>query len=1604
MSPTGAEVLLTSIISQRTLDEVEDNDKSLYSISFVYDLVLVTKYRCCTHLQQAVCHGLSLQPKMEIMAMVMIIGTVTQRPLFLSVCPCRAINYLCKPMRVCRSCIAIEDYPVQNSGDKPLEEVGIDGSSGTDGLGQLNEKQFSFEEFDRFSENQIEGEVVQGHGLDCIGDVKTNVAQFEVEDRVLEQLKGGDNAGSRTVESSDSRIEDRGRVLQGFLLRREDELGVLEQFTGRTEAGSRILDGLKNRTGAESRVVERFKIETAESRVLRGEILDSNAEVVLAEHNLRQFKAETRFLEGCKDKNEAKGGFLEGVENRIDAEGSLLEGLKDKIEAEGSVLKEETFVSRIDGGVQVGRNSLRQIEAKSSMLCEFNYEAKMEFRALNGKKIKGSTYAKSFQQCNPTQFVTEVLERFKNQTEAESKVFHEGDNSRAAVEVRFAEHYSSQAEAEHMILQAFKKKAEAEGRFVENEIVGSRIVGEVMFAQHSPIQFEAEGKVLEGLKSKTESEAGVFQGNTFKMMANPEVLLLHQGTLEQAFSCAMRIPMQIFEGKIELERRVLPRGRTLLEIPETKNKIEGMDFQRGGLKAIGMHVTRSLIQNLDGKFQVEGRVLPTHTSPIEILKDKKIEGKGLQVEALDRNDNQLKKSLRGNINRDTTTKDNISMEKQYGSSRLIKSNLRSGKGGQWETKKSKSHKLYGGCIPSILQALESTEDIDEALEPWEANLGAKERSIILKEQWKWERALQIFKWFQRKKCYEMNVIHYNIMLKILGKAQKWDQLKNFWEEMVRDKVLPTNTTYGTLIDVYGKAGLKDEALMWLECMKSQGLQPDEVTMNTVVHIFKKAGEFEKAEQFFQNWSSGKMHLENSIIIHSTKAEPNQQGKKGFLPTASRMGEKLSLEGQVSKRHCLPNHFLQGVPSSIWLLEDKGMSPCSKNAQVQRPHNSYTYNTLIDTYGKAGRLREAAHVFSQMLKEGIVPNTVTFNTMIHTCGSHGHLEEADALIIKMEELGCLPNTRTYNILIALHAENGNIDIASSYFIKMKEAGLRPDIVSYRTLLYALCIRYMVNEVESVVREMDELGVPVDEFSQSAVIRMYIDLGLLKRAWAWFERFHLGGGMSSECYAANIDAYGERGYWLEAEKAFSCSQQRGTKQSILEFNVMIKAYGIANGHFKALKLFESMESQGILPDKCTYSSIIQMLASAELLDEARHFITKMQEAGFMLACTPFCAVIAAYGRLGRAQEAEEMYNEMVKTGVEPNVVVYGALINAFAEAGNVKEAARYFQVMQDAGFAGNPVVYNSLIKVYSKVGLLKEAQEVFQSMKKVGDGPDVFSSNCMIELYSGAGMVNEAQEIFANLKDKGQANEFSFAMMLSLYKKNGRFNEAIEIAKDMQKSRFLTDVLSFNNVIGLYVVDGRLREATEVFQQMLNLGVVPDESTYKTLGTILKKCGVPKEVVNQLDIARKGGIPHCMHALTASLYSMVGMHDEALEACDKLRDISLEIDVSAYNAVIYAFGSAGRIDEALKMFMSMQSKGLEPDVATYTSMIMSYGKVGLVEGVRRMFYKLKQKGFEPNKSTFKAVINAYKSAGRFDLAALVTQEMQFTQHLQECNHFT
>lgn len=888
-------------------------------------------------------------------------------------------------------------------------------------------------------------------------------------------------------------------------------------------------------------------------------------------------------------------------------------------------------------------------------------------------------------------------------------------------------------------------------------------------------------------------------------------------------------------------------------------------------------------------------------------------------------------------------------------------------------------KKYGGVLPSILRSLESNNDIEKTLKSFCDCLNPKEQTVVLKEQSGWDRVIRVFEFFKSQKDYVPNVIHYNIVLRALGRAQKWDELRLRWIEMAKNGVLPTNNTYGMLVDVYGKAGLVKESLLWIKHMKLRGIFPDEVTMNTVIRVLKDAGEYDTADRFYKDWCIGRIGLED-LNLDSMDDYEDKSGSSA-----------------VSFKHFLSTElFKTGRRSPV----QRSVGSLDSESSLRRPRLTSTYNTLIDLYGKAGWLKDAAIVFSEMLKSGIAMDTITFNTMIYTCGSHGYLSEAETLLSKMEERGIYPDTKTYNIFLSLYANAGRMDAALMCYHRIRDVGLFPDIVTHRAVLHMLCQRNMVQAVEDIIEEMEKLGHRIDEHSVPGVIKMYVNEGLLDRSKIFLKKCQLDGGLSSKTLAAIIDAYAEKGFWAEAEAVFYGKRDLiGQKKAVVEYNVMVKAYGKAKLYDKALSLFKTMRNHGTWPDECTYNSLIQMFANSDLVDKASDLLSDMQEAGLKPQCLTFSSIIASYSRLGQLSDAVNFYHEMGRAGVKPNEIVYGSLINGFAESGEVEEALKYFHMMRDCGVSVNQIILTSLIKAYSKIECLDGAKKIYEKMKDMEGGPDTVASNSMISLYADLGMVSEARSIFNNLKEKGKADGVSYAAMMYLYKSLGRLDEAIDVAEEMKQSGLLSDVISYNKAMSCFATNGQLRECGELLHELLTQKLLPDNGTFKVLFTILKKGGLPIEAVRQLESSYQEEKIYAKEAVITSVYSVVGLHELALRSSEMLMQSEAIVDSFVYNVAIYVFKSSGKNNRALNVFMKMLDKGLEPDLVTCINLVGCYGTAGLVEGVRRIHNQLKYGEMEPNETLFKAVIDAYKNANRQDLAEQVGREMRNAFEPQE-----
>ncbi|KAK1680572.1 hypothetical protein QYE76_041420 [Lolium multiflorum] len=832
-------------------------------------------------------------------------------------------------------------------------------------------------------------------------------------------------------------------------------------------------------------------------------------------------------------------------------------------------------------------------------------------------------------------------------------------------------------------------------------------------------------------------------------------------------------------------------------------------------------------------------------------------------------------------------------------------------------------------------------------------MSPREQTALLSRQRHWRRAHDLFDRLRALPSYAPNPVHYNVLLRHLARAHRWPELGRTWLRMSRDDAVPpSNPAYAALADALGKAGLAQESLLLLLHMRARGVAPDEVSMNTFVRILKNTGRYSDAVTLFTNWCDGRFDVE---FLHLEYRAVDFHGPMKFL-LDDMVHDKLDSAGALG---------VEEVPS-------------------RKPKLVVTYNTMIDLYGKAGRLKDAMDMFLDMLAYQVMPDIYTFNSMINVFGSHGSIEEAEVLLANMLVRGITPDIRTFNVLMTAFASVGDVEGVLRYYRQIGRTGLCADAVSYRIMLQVLCERKMVHEAEDVIQGIIKSATGVHEQSIPLVMKMYIDQGLLDKANAFFQRHCRGAQVSSRNYAAIMDAYADKCLWEEAEHIFHCDRGAGGKRDIVEYNVMVKAYGLAKQYDRVAPLLENMKGSSISPDECTYNSLIQMFSVGGFPQRAKKLLRKMKDTGFKPACETYSAVIRSYSHNSLVSEAIDMYNEMKASAVEPNVVVYGLMIDMFAETGQVDKALHYSNLMEESGIVPNHIILTSIIKAYSKVNCWKEAQIFYTRMRNMDGGPDIIASNTMLNLYAKLGMVFEAKAIFDSLTRNNQADDVSYITMMFLYKNMGLLSESIKIAHKLQDSGLLSDCAAYNAVMACYVAKGNLRECAELVQKMVEDSIFPDASMFRMIFSAMNKVNISSEEVLQLESAYNDGRSSAKHAILAFLFSMAGMHATALNICEQLLKPELAIDPCAYNVAFKVYASCGEVDKAFSLFTQMHALGLKPDTVTYIHLSTCYGISGMSEAMRRINGLLAYRNSEFSKSLHNALVS-FRESGNNDLAA-------------------
>ncbi|KAA0055197.1 pentatricopeptide repeat-containing protein [Cucumis melo var. makuwa] len=500
--------------------------------------------------------------------------------------------------------------------------------------------------------------------------------------------------------------------------------------------------------------------------------------------------------------------------------------------------------------------------------------------------------------------------------------------------------------------------------------------------------------------------------------------------------------------------------------------------------------------------------------------------------------------------------------------------------------------------------------------------------------------------------------------------------------------------------------------------------------------------------------------------------------------------------------CKPNEHIYTI--IISLLGREGLlEKCSEifdeMASQGVIRSVFSYTALINAYGRNGQYETSLELLERMKRERVSPNILTYNTVINAC-ARGDLdwEGLLGLFAEMRHEGVQPDLVTYNTLLSACAARGLGDEAEMVFKTMIEGGIVPEITTYSYIVETFGKLGKLEKVAMLLKEMESEGYLPDISSYNVLIEAHAKLGSIKEAMDVFKQMQAAGCVpNASTYSILLNLYGKHGRYDDVRELFLQMKESSAEPDATTYNILIRVFG-EGGYFKeVVTLFHDLVEENIDPNMETYEGLVFACGKGGLHEDAKKILFHMNEKGIVPSSKAYTGLIEAYGQAALYDEAVVAFNTMNEVGSKSTIDTYNSLIHTFARGGLYKEFEAILSRMREYGISRNAKSFSGIIEGYRQSGQYEEAIKAFVEMEKMRCELDEQTLEAVLGVYCFAGLVDESKEQFVEIKASGiLPSVLCYCMMLAVYAKNGRWDDAYELLDEMIKNR----VSSIHQVIG------------------------------------------------------------------------------------------------------------------------------------------------------------------------------------------------------------
>ncbi|CAN0913745.1 Pentatricopeptide repeat-containing protein At2g01390 [Linum grandiflorum] len=492
------------------------------------------------------------------------------------------------------------------------------------------------------------------------------------------------------------------------------------------------------------------------------------------------------------------------------------------------------------------------------------------------------------------------------------------------------------------------------------------------------------------------------------------------------------------------------------------------------------------------------------------------------------------------------------------------------------------------------------------------------------------------------------------------------------------------------------------------------------------------------------------------------------------------------------------------------------------------HDKFTYTTMVDIFGEAGRVESMLQVFDEMRQRGIETDAAAYTSVMHWVSKSGDVESAVKIWMEMKECGCRPTVVSYTAYMKILFDNGRVTEARNVYLEMLEVGITPNCYTYTVLMEHLVVSAESLQIKDENKVAGDLcGAETDKARNRLPI---VDGELVAKS----EERSDDSRVDHRCWQNDVTE----------SKSLKVRSEAMTQGSTTDV-------GRSKEEFPPFGLHPAMDA-GVDPDKAACNILIQKCCTMGETKTMVPILHYMNEHGLVLRYSVFLEASKALQVAGESDTLLRQVNPHCSTSNEEEQSVKsttlpddGGLVQILLSKKSFVAVDLLLTEMIEKNLLLDSQTVSCIIERNCDLCKQDGALLAFEYSRKMGVALGRTAYLCLTGSLMRSNMFDKVFEVVTEMIRSGHSLGIYLSSVL-IYKlgKARRPTCAVKLFALLPDEEICT--ATYTALVSAYFSAGTAEKALKTFETMRKKGVLPSLGTYEILLTGLEKLGRGSEV--------------------------------------------------------------------------------------------------------------------------------------------------------------